>query len=65
MLKSSTKHPSILRKEVTSPGGTTEAGIKVLEDYRYQEAVISCIKRATKRSVELGQSLLQLVKTHR
>jgi pyrroline-5-carboxylate reductase len=65
MLKSSAKHPSILRKEVTSPGGTTEAGIKVLENYRYQEAVISCIKRATKRSVELGQSLLQLVKIHR
>ncbi len=65
MLKSSAKHPSILRKEVTSPGGTTEAGIKVLEDYHYQEAVISSIKQATKRSVELGQSLLQLVKTHR
>jgi pyrroline-5-carboxylate reductase len=65
MLKSSAKHPSILRKEVTSPGGTTEAGIKMLEDYRYQEAVISCIKQATKRSIELGQSLLQLVKTHR
>ncbi|RAK22268.1 pyrroline-5-carboxylate reductase [Anoxybacillus vitaminiphilus] len=65
MLKSSKKHPSVLRKEVTSPGGTTEAGIKVLEDYRYQEAVISCIKRAAKRSAELGQSLLQLVKTHR
>jgi pyrroline-5-carboxylate reductase len=64
MLKSSEKHPSTLRKEVTSPGGTTEAGIKVLEDYHYQEAMISCIKQATKRSQELGQSLLQLAKTH-
>jgi pyrroline-5-carboxylate reductase len=66
MLKTTNKHPALLRKEVTSPGGTTEAGIKVLEDYRYQEAVISCIKRATKRSVELGQSLLQqMLETHR
>ncbi len=64
MLKSSEKHPSILRKEVTSPGGTTEAGIKVLEDYHYQKAMISCIKQAAKRSRELGQSLLQLAKTH-
>jgi pyrroline-5-carboxylate reductase len=65
MLKSSAKHPSILRKEVTSPGGTTEAGIKILEDYHYQEAVIACIKRATKRSAELGESLGQMLAAHK
>jgi pyrroline-5-carboxylate reductase len=57
MLKSSTKHPSILRKEVTSPGGTTEAGLKVLEQFNYQDAMISCIKRATARSTELGSTM--------
>ncbi|MCZ0754611.1 pyrroline-5-carboxylate reductase ProI [Anoxybacillus sp. J5B_2022] len=62
MLKATNKHPSVLRKEVTSPGGTTEAGIGVLERYRYQEAVIACIKRATERSEELGQALLSSVK---
>ncbi|MBB5326285.1 pyrroline-5-carboxylate reductase [Anoxybacillus tepidamans] len=62
MLKATNKHPSVLRKEVTSPGGTTEAGIGVLEHYRYQEAVIACIKRATERSEELGQALLSSVK---
>jgi pyrroline-5-carboxylate reductase len=65
MLKSSAKHPSILRKEVTSPGGTTEAGIKILEDYHYQEAVIACIKRAAKRSAELGESLGQMLAAHK
>ncbi|MBD8070356.1 pyrroline-5-carboxylate reductase ProI [Bacillus sp. PS06] len=63
MLKSSPKHPSVLRKEVTSPGGTTEAGIKVLESYHYQEAMISCIKQAAKRSNEMGESLEAFVHT--
>ncbi|MBA2879061.1 pyrroline-5-carboxylate reductase ProI [Anoxybacillus ayderensis] len=61
MLKATNKHPSVLRKEVTSPGGTTEAGIGVLERYRYQEAMIACIKRATERSKELGEALLSSV----
>ncbi|HHY72230.1 MAG TPA: pyrroline-5-carboxylate reductase [Bacillus bacterium] len=54
MLKSSPKQPATLRKEVMSPGGTTEAGLKVLEQYNYQEAMIQCIKRAATRSQELG-----------
>ncbi|ANB60438.1 pyrroline-5-carboxylate reductase ProI [Anoxybacteroides amylolyticum] len=61
MLKATNKHPSVLRKEVTSPSGTTEAGISVLERYRYQEAMVACIKRATERSKELGQALLSSV----
>ncbi|KFZ43061.1 pyrroline-5-carboxylate reductase [Anoxybacillus flavithermus] len=61
MLKATNKHPYVLRKEVTSPGGTTEAGIGVLERYRYQEAMVACIKRATERSKELGEALLSSV----
>ncbi|MGX1900915.1 pyrroline-5-carboxylate reductase ProI [Thermolongibacillus altinsuensis] len=62
MLKHSPKHPSVLRKEVTSPNGTTEAGIRVLEAYRYQEAMIACIKRAMERSIELGKELIAMTK---
>ncbi|WP_077618704.1 pyrroline-5-carboxylate reductase ProI [Bacillus sinesaloumensis] len=61
MLKSSPKQPATLRKEVTSPGGTTEAGINVLEQFNYQQAMVSCIKRATNRSAELGEAMLQSV----
>ncbi|WP_458412583.1 pyrroline-5-carboxylate reductase ProI [Schinkia sp. CFF1] len=57
MLKSSPKLPATLRKEVMSPGGTTEAGLKVLEEYKYQEAMIQCITRATTRSKELGAEI--------
>ncbi|WP_299088368.1 pyrroline-5-carboxylate reductase [uncultured Metabacillus sp.] len=53
MIASSDKHPSQLRKEVTSPNGTTEAGITILQERGFEEALISCIKRATERSNEL------------
>ncbi|WP_410989120.1 pyrroline-5-carboxylate reductase ProI [Bacillus cereus] len=62
MLKASDKHPSILRKEITSPGGTTEAGIEVLQEHKFQQALISCITQATKRSHNLGKTLEQLTK---
>lgn len=63
MLKTSPKHPSELRREVTSPGGTTEAGVKVLEQFQYQEAMISCIEAATKRSAEMGAVYKAALKT--
>ncbi|MCU0095501.1 pyrroline-5-carboxylate reductase ProI [Bacillus sp. OR9] len=62
MLKASEKHPSILRKEITSPGGTTEAGIEVLQEHQFQQALISCITQATQRSHNLGETLEQLTK---
>ncbi|PKJ56863.1 pyrroline-5-carboxylate reductase ProI [Bacillus sp. SN10] len=62
MLKASEKHPSILRKEITSSGGTTEAGIEVLQEHRFQQALISCITQAAQRSHNLGKTLEQLTK---
>ncbi|MEB9506156.1 pyrroline-5-carboxylate reductase ProI [Bacillus anthracis] len=62
MLKASEKHPSILRKEITSPGGTTEAGIEVLQEHKFQQALISCITQAAQRSHNLGKTLEQLTK---
>jgi pyrroline-5-carboxylate reductase len=43
-----------LRKNVTSPGGTTEAGITQLQNSQVQEAVQLCIKSAVERSKELS-----------
>lgn len=55
MLMTSGKHASTLRKEVTSPNGTTEAGLTVLEQQNFEKAVIACVKRATERSEELKE----------
>jgi pyrroline-5-carboxylate reductase len=57
MLTQSDKEPSQLRFEVTSPGGTTEAGISVLERHGVQSAFVSCIKEATAQSKKLGTLL--------
>lgn len=57
MVAKSTKPPKQLRKEVTSPGGTTEAGLKVLKEKQVQEAFIQCIKEATAQSERMGGAL--------
>ncbi|MFC1838692.1 pyrroline-5-carboxylate reductase [Thermodesulfobacteriota bacterium] len=46
---------SNLRKMVTSPGGTTEAGLKYLESNKIEKIINGTIKIAKKRSVELGK----------
>jgi pyrroline-5-carboxylate reductase len=57
MVKNSSKTSEQLRRDVTSPGGTTEAGVKVLEEHKVQEAFISCIKAATAQSKKMGTAL--------
>lgn len=47
--------PAELRQKVTSPGGTTEAALKVLAEGRFGPLVGSAIKRADQRSRELSQ----------
>lgn len=54
MLMDTREEPALLRKKVTSPGGTTQAGLEVLEAYQFQKAVTSAILRATERSREMG-----------
>ncbi|TXC93381.1 pyrroline-5-carboxylate reductase [Metabacillus litoralis] len=53
MIAISEKHPSQLRKEVTSPNGTTEAGITILKERGFEDSLVTCIKRATERATEL------------
>lgn len=57
MLSESQKSPQILRKEVTSPNGTTQAGLEVLDKYDFHKAINSCITRATERSKELSKAV--------
>jgi len=48
------EHPAILKGKVTSPGGTTIAGLHVLEEGALRGLVMSAVEAATERSRELG-----------
>ncbi len=48
------KHPAELKRMVATPGGTTLAGLKVMEDGKLKEMIASVVEEATKRSAELG-----------
>jgi pyrroline-5-carboxylate reductase len=54
MLRDSGEHPVILREAVTSPGGTTAAAIRELEDHGVRSAFLAAIEAARDRGRELG-----------
>jgi pyrroline-5-carboxylate reductase len=54
MLRETGTHPSILREQVTSPGGTTAAALRVLDDQRVRAAFVTAMEAARDRSRELS-----------
>ena len=55
MILETNKHPAQLRDEVTSPGGTTIAGLSVLEKKGIRGALIETVEAATNRAKEMGK----------
>ena len=49
------QHPGALKDAVCSPGGSTIAGVKALEDGKFRGTVMDCIMAATRRNAELGK----------
>ena len=54
MAASTKEHPALLREMVASPGGTTIAGLAVLEQAAVRSAFINAVKAAAARSKELS-----------
>jgi pyrroline-5-carboxylate reductase len=54
MVKTTELHPGVLKDMVCSPGGTTIAGVAVLESGAFRGTVMHAVEAAWKRSLELG-----------
>ncbi|MGL5034028.1 MAG: pyrroline-5-carboxylate reductase [Microcystaceae cyanobacterium] len=55
LLQKTGMHPAELKDKVTSPGGTTIAGVAVLEKMTLRSALIEAVKAACRRSQEFGR----------
>ena len=56
LLRESGEHPTVLRERVTSPGGTTAAALRELEDHKVRAAFLSAMEAARDRSRALAAS---------
>nr|WP_315988037.1 pyrroline-5-carboxylate reductase dimerization domain-containing protein [Desulforamulus aquiferis] len=60
MLIETGEQPEVLRRQVTSPNGTTMAGISELDQGNFKNTIRKAILRATRRSQELGRSMYKV-----
>ena len=54
MLKETGQHPTVLREQVSSPGGTTMAALRQLDDHKVRAAFVTAMEAASERSKQLA-----------
>lgn len=56
LLRETGEHPTVLRERVTSPGGTTAAAVRQLEEHKVRAAFLVAVEAARNRSRELAEA---------
>lgn len=59
MVRQTGEQPAQLRCKVTSPGGTTEAALRTLEQYRFQDGMQEAMRTCAERAREMGAQIRQ------
>ncbi|MFZ2624526.1 MAG: pyrroline-5-carboxylate reductase [Propionibacterium sp.] len=59
LLDETGSHPTLLRETVTSPGGTTAAALRELDDHGVRSAVQDAVEACARRSAELAADAAQ------
>jgi pyrroline-5-carboxylate reductase len=54
MLKETGQHPTVLREQVSSPGGTTMAALRQLDEHKVRAAFVTAMEAAAERSKQLA-----------
>jgi len=54
MLKETGQHPTVLREQVSSPGGTTMAAVRQLDNHKVRAAFVTAMEAAAERSKQLA-----------
>ncbi len=59
MVRLTGEDPALLRKQVTSPNGTTHAALEVLNEHNFLPGVVNAVMRASERAKEMGAEIAQ------
>lgn len=57
MMKETGEDPAKLRQDITSPNGSTQAALEVLDAHRFSEGVKAAVHRCAERSREMGEAV--------
>lgn len=57
MMKETDEDPAKLRKDITSPNGSTQAALEVLDAHQFTEGVKAAVHRCAERSREMGDAV--------
>lgn len=55
LAKQAEEHPEELRNQVTSKGGTTQAGLEAMAAGNFREMMLNTVRAAKNRSIEMGK----------
>jgi pyrroline-5-carboxylate reductase len=57
MVQATQENPAELRRKVTSPNGSTQAALEVLDKYQFTDGIVRAIFRSAERAKEMGEQI--------